>query len=201
MHWHCYCPYSICLEGFLGTFIYTHRHRYINRGKFLRPPLKVCFCIVVKHGPCQQEICLRLKLVTIEWFDGYVVKDKIAGLYCGASWSAVCRMYADWIYFDCLVYQQEETSWTKKIINFIVNGPTSWGRPKLRWKDVVNSDLYKKCFSLASETGMKKCHQTNDGGHWTATHSELNTEMKRPVSKFLTISAQSLKNTIEVAPT
>ena len=35
------------------------------------------------------------------------------------------------------LYWQEETSWTKKIISFNVDGPTSWRRPKLRSKDVV----------------------------------------------------------------
>ena len=39
------------------------------------------------------------------------------------------------------LYRQEETSWTKKIMSFNVDRPTSGGRPKLRWKDVVNVGL------------------------------------------------------------
>ena len=42
------------------------------------------------------------------------------------------------------LYRQEETSWTKKVMSFNVDGQTSRGRPKLRWKDVVNTDLPKK---------------------------------------------------------
>ena len=30
------------------------------------------------------------------------------------------------------LYQQEEKSWAKKIMNFFVDAPTFWGRPKLR---------------------------------------------------------------------
>ena len=47
------------------------------------------------------------------------------------------------------LHQQEETSWIKKIMNFVVYGPTSQSRPKLRWKDVANKDLHKKCLSLS----------------------------------------------------
>ena len=40
------------------------------------------------------------------------------------------------------LYQQEGTSWAKKIMSFGVDGPTSRSRSTLRWKDVVNTDLY-----------------------------------------------------------
>ena len=51
------------------------------------------------------------------------------------------------------LYRQEETSWTKKIMSFNVDGPTSRGRPKFRWKDVVKASIHKKHLniSLASE--------------------------------------------------
>ena len=51
------------------------------------------------------------------------------------------------------LYRQEEILWAK-IMNFNVDGPTSQGRPKLGWKDVVNADLCKKHLniSLASES-------------------------------------------------
>ena len=59
-------------------------------------------------------------------------------------------MYSRWnrLQLSGHLYRREETSWTKKIVNFVVDGPISRGRPKLRWKDVVNSDLRKKCLSL-----------------------------------------------------
>ena len=34
-------------------------------------------------------------------------------------------------------------------MNFDVDGPTPRGRPKLRWKDVVNADLRKKQLNIA----------------------------------------------------
>ena len=40
------------------------------------------------------------------------------------------------------LYQQEGTSWAKKIMSFDVDGATSRSRSELRWKDVVNTDLY-----------------------------------------------------------
>ena len=40
------------------------------------------------------------------------------------------------------LYQQEETSWTKKTVNLLYMNQFG-GTPKLRWKDVVNSDLCK----------------------------------------------------------
>lgn len=33
-------------------------------------------------------------------------------------------------------------------MNFVVDGTTSQGRPKLRWKDVIKTDLCKKYLSL-----------------------------------------------------
>ena len=37
--------------------------------------------------------------------------------------------------------------WAKnKIISFIVDGLTSQGRPRFSWKDMVDTDLYKKMF-------------------------------------------------------
>ena len=82
------------------------------------------------------------------------------------------------------LYWQEEKTWMKKIMNFVVDRPTSLGRVKLRWKDVINSDLHKKClsFSLA-----------NDRSKWTNVISPvtqqtglqptlIGTQMKQPVS-------------------
>ena len=47
------------------------------------------------------------------------------------------------------LHQQDDSSWTKKIMNFDVDGPTPRGRPKLRWKDVVNADLRKEQLNIA----------------------------------------------------
>ena len=33
-------------------------------------------------------------------------------------------------------------------MNFDVDGATPWGRPKLRWKDVVIADLHKKQLNI-----------------------------------------------------
>ena len=54
------------------------------------------------------------------------------------------------------LYRQEETSWTKKIMSFNVDGPTSEGRPKLRWKDVVNADLRKKHLNISLANDRSK---------------------------------------------
>ena len=40
-------------------------------------------------------------------------------------------------------YRQDESLWTKKIMNLQIDGPTPRGRPKLRWSDVVNADMKK----------------------------------------------------------
>ena len=52
--------------------------------------------------------------------------------------------------------EQTQTDWSSlsavwaknKIISFIVDGLTSQGRPRFSWKDMVNIDLYEKCFNL-----------------------------------------------------
>ena len=36
---------------------------------------------------------------------------------------------------------QDDSLWTKKIMSFVVDGPTPKGRPRLRWNDVINKDL------------------------------------------------------------
>ena len=47
----------------------------------------------------------------------------------------------DWLFLSAV--------WAKnKIISFVVGGLTFQGRPRFSWKDVVNTDLYKKCFNL-----------------------------------------------------
>ena len=40
-------------------------------------------------------------------------------------------------------------TWTKKIMKLNVDGPTCRGTPKLKWKDVVNADLYKKHLNIS----------------------------------------------------
>ena len=40
-------------------------------------------------------------------------------------------------------YRQNDTLWTKKIMSLQIEGPTPRGRPKLRWSDVVNTDMKK----------------------------------------------------------
>ena len=50
--------------------------------------------------------------------------------------------------------EQTQTDWSSlsavwaknKIISFIVDGLTSQGRPRFSWKDMINTDLYKKMF-------------------------------------------------------
>ena len=51
--------------------------------------------------------------------------------------------------FWSLISIEEETSWIKKIMNFLVDGTSSQGRLKLRWTDAVNSDLFENCLSLS----------------------------------------------------
>ena len=41
-------------------------------------------------------------------------------------------------------------------MNFNVDGPTPWGRPKLRWKDVVNADLLKKQLNIVLASDRSK---------------------------------------------
>ena len=54
------------------------------------------------------------------------------------------------------LYREEETPWTKKIMSFNVDGPTSRGRPKLRWKGVVNADLRKKHLNISVASDRSK---------------------------------------------
>ena len=54
------------------------------------------------------------------------------------------------------LHRQDDTSWTKEIMNFDVDGPTPRSRPKLRWKDVVNADLRKKQLNMALASGRSK---------------------------------------------
>ena len=54
------------------------------------------------------------------------------------------------------LYRQEETSWTKKIMSLNLYELTSRSRPKLRWKDVVNTDLYKKHLNITLASDRSK---------------------------------------------
>ena len=56
------------------------------------------------------------------------------------------------------LHRQDDTSWTKKIMNFDVDvdGPTPRGRPKLGWKDVVAADLRKKQLNIALANDRSK---------------------------------------------
>ena len=52
-------------------------------------------------------------------------------------------------------------------LNFMVDGPTLHARPKLRWNDVVNTDLRRKKdikIIMARDT-MKRCHQAKKKRH------------------------------------
>ena len=91
------------------------------------------------------------------------------------------------------LHRKEETSWMKKIVNFVEDGPTSLGRPELRWKDVVNSGLRKKCWSLT----LEKCYQISDAADWTSTHSEWNTDMKYMKWKRIRLVGKYLRQIIE----
>ena len=62
--------------------------------------------------------------------------------------------------------EQTQTDWSSlsavwaknKIISFIVDGLTSQSRLRFSWKDIVNTDLYKKCLNLDLAND-----QTNEG--------------------------------------
>ena len=54
------------------------------------------------------------------------------------------------------LYRQEETSWIKKIMSFNVGGPTSRGRAKIKWKDVINADLHKKHLNIRLASDRSK---------------------------------------------
>ena len=75
---------------------------------------------------------------------------------------------------------QEETSWTKKIMNFNEDGSTSQGRTKLRWKEVVNIDLCKKHLNigLASDRYKSRNAIKSMTADCTPTHYDWNKEMK-----------------------
>ena len=117
--------------------------------KCLRPVPEVWFCMVVKNGPCQLEISHVIKTsdhLLIQWICGVKIKQQhsieelrrrrdLQHIEDVLRWNRL-RLSGH-------LYQQEEKSWAKKIMNFVVDAPTFWGRPKLRWKDVVNSDLRK----------------------------------------------------------
>ena len=47
------------------------------------------------------------------------------------------------------LYRQDDSAWSKKIMNLDIDGPTPRGRPKLRWKDVVSADLRKKGLNIS----------------------------------------------------
>ena len=81
------------------------------------------------------------------------------------------------------LYQQEEPSWMKNFMNLIVDGPTSWGWPKLRWKDMVNSDLRKKCLSLRLASDRLKWR--NAFKRVTHKIGFQSTLMKETVSKYV----------------
>ena len=45
---------------------------------------------------------------------------------------------------------------TNPVFQNLGDGPTPWGRPKLRWKDVVIADLRKKQLNIALASGRGK---------------------------------------------
>ena len=58
--------------------------------------------------------------------------------FCG-KYSQMEQTQTDWSSLSAV--------WAKnKIISFIVDGLTSQSRPRSSWKDMVNTDLYKKMF-------------------------------------------------------
>ena len=54
-------------------------------------------------------------------------------------------------------------------MSFNVDGPTSRGRPKLSWKDVVNVDLRKKHLNISLASDRSKW-RTSDTANCTQTH-------------------------------
>ena len=87
--------------------------------------------------------------------------------------SIILRMFSDgidWVRLSGHLYQQE-TTWTEKIISFNIDGPTYQDRPKLRWRDVVNTNLHKKHLniSLASD-GLMDVNWEMPSDQW---HSKL----------------------------
>ena len=53
-------------------------------------------------------------------------------------------------------YRQEDNTWTKKIMNFEVDGPTPRGQQRLRWKDVIKSDLNVRGIDIQLATNRCK---------------------------------------------
>ena len=53
-------------------------------------------------------------------------------------------------------YRQDNSQWTKKIMDFHVEGPTPRGRPRLRWMDVVKKDLKEHNLSQNAASDRNK---------------------------------------------
>ena len=47
-------------------------------------------------------------------------------------------------------------------MSFNVEGPAPRGRPKLRWKDVINNDLRKRGINGKQQIAMERYHQASD---------------------------------------
>ena len=89
--------------------------------------------------------------------------------------------------------EQTQTDWStlsavwakNKIISFI-DGLTSQDRPRFSWKNLVNTDLYKKCFSLDlanHQTKWRNAIRPVIAADGPPPYYEWNKERKRPVSK------------------
>ena len=74
----------------------------------------------------------------------------------------ISRIFSDGIGWGCLVIYIKRRRHGQRI-SFNVDRPTSLGRPKLSWKDVVKADLCKKHLniSLASDSDTADCTPTN----------------------------------------
>ena len=134
----------------------------VNRGKVFN----ACIRKVVLYGketwPLSTEDLSRIKRcehAMIRWLCNVKIEQKYS--------TVVLRRRIHVHYIDDILrwnrlrlsgrLYRQETSWTKKIMNFNVDGPTSRGRPKLRWKDIVNADLRKKHLNTSL---------TNDRSKW-----------------------------------
>ena len=58
-----------------------------------------------------------------------------------------------------------------------VDGKTSWGRPKWRWKDVVNADLRKKHLNISLASGRSKWRNANSTLHYNPLWAEQGDQM------------------------
>ena len=121
MHWHCFCPY---LKVSI-TFTYTQEQGYITFKSWKRPVSEVCSSMIVKtsdHAMIQwiwgvkikqqhstEELRRRLDLQR----NKDVLRWNRLGLSGHSCW-------------------QEETTWMKKILNFVADRTNSLDRPKLR---------------------------------------------------------------------